>query len=326
MNVQHSDPPRVSVIIPTYNRPDMAARSARCALAQEGVDVEVIVIDDCSPDVDEATVRAQLPEQAHLHRMRENGGVSRARNTGLEIATGEWVTFLDDDDVISTTKVASQVDACRRADKRWAISAVCVVDESLTPIRVDELPPINNAKRQLLSEYVLPAVMSNVLVSAELAHDIGPLDARFFHNADWDYCTRLALRGDPVAVHSPDVGYVLHSRNVSGIPTGKYEDMELFESKFATERAAAGAPSSIPHSLRWIGMTSGRFGQRDAARKAYLEAYRQTRHRGDLLRFAAVNLPRYARLMDARQRAAGVDADRADLQWLSRIGATEVHS
>ncbi len=309
----------VTVIIPTYNRPDMAARAADCALRQEGVEVEVLVVDDASPDVTEEELRAALPTDVRLHRVEENGGVSRARNAGLAMANGRWVTFLDDDDVISPKKLRGQLDACRNTGRPWAINSVVVVDEDLTPIRVDRLVPEIGIARSLLASYILPAVMSNLFVETETIARVGDLDVRYRHNADWDYVTRLALVSDPAFVPQPDVGYVLHSNNVSGIPRGKREDMKLFEAKFAEERAQLGAESSIVHSLRWIGMSSGRFGQRAAARAAYIEAFQTSGSPRDLARAAAVNLPSYARLMDRRQRNNPLAARVGDMAWLADL-------
>lgn len=316
---RRSRPNTVSVIIPTYNRPDMAVRSATCALNQTGIEVDVIVVDDCSPDVPEGALRNELPPEVRVHRMEQNGGVSRARNHGLSMVQGSWITFLDDDDVISPDKLSRQVEACTETGRPWAISSVCVVDEDLDPIRVDRVKPSIGLARELLASYVLPAVMSNVLVERSTAETIGGLDARFFHNADWDYVTRLSLLSDPAFVAPADVGYVLHSRNVSGMPRGKREDLELFEQKFAEERDRLGAESSITHSLRWIGMSSGRFGQRKAARDAYLEAYRRSGDVGDLARFGLVNMPSYARLMDRRQRRDRLAARKGDLVWLAEL-------
>lgn len=310
---------RVTVIIPTYNRPDMAARAAQCALDQVGVDTEVVVVDDASPNVSEDELRDALPSEVRLHRVPENGGVSRARNAGLSLAEGDWITFLDDDDVIAPTKIRHQLDACVNTGRPWAISSVCVVDEDLVPIRIDRLTPQIGIARSLLAEYLLPAVMSNLFLEAETAGRIGGLDARYLHNADWDYVTRLALLSDPAFVPQPDVGYVLHSNNVSGVPRGKREDMELFEAKFEEDRVHLGADSSLVHSLRWIGMSSGRFGQRTAAREAYMEAYQLSGSPSDLIRWAAVNLPAYAKLMDSRQRRNPLAARASDLTWLADL-------
>ncbi|MGB7445400.1 MAG: glycosyltransferase [Coleofasciculaceae cyanobacterium] len=86
--------PLVSIIIPTYNRPQLLPRAVKSALAQTIDDLEVIVIDDAS------TEPVNLPEQPRLRiiRLPENRGIAAVRNVGAKNARGRWLTYLDDDD------------------------------------------------------------------------------------------------------------------------------------------------------------------------------------------------------------------------------------
>src|SRR5688572_5051378 len=86
---------RVSVIIPTFNRPDLLPRSVESAL-RAGTDIEVIIVDDASCDRT-ATVCKALREVTYV-RLDSNRGVAGARNAGLRASESEFVTFLDDDD------------------------------------------------------------------------------------------------------------------------------------------------------------------------------------------------------------------------------------
>src|SRR2546422_872849 len=87
---------KVSVIIPTFNRPHLLPRAAESAL-RAGRDVEVIVVDDASADRT-ASVCAALPDIKYV-RLDRNQGVAGARNVGLLESTGDFVAFLDDDDL-----------------------------------------------------------------------------------------------------------------------------------------------------------------------------------------------------------------------------------
>src|SRR5688500_18360587 len=88
--------PRVSVIIPTFNRPRLLPRCVESALAA-GESVEVIVVDDASTD-ETAEVCRGLGRARHV-RLEHNQGVAGARNVGLLASTAEYVGFLDDDDL-----------------------------------------------------------------------------------------------------------------------------------------------------------------------------------------------------------------------------------
>lgn len=87
--------PRISVVIPTYNRPDMLREAVESVLAQTvAADLEVIVVDDASPE----PVGAFADPRVRVVRRAENAGVYAAMNAGVDAAAGEIVAFVDDDD------------------------------------------------------------------------------------------------------------------------------------------------------------------------------------------------------------------------------------
>ena len=89
---------RFSVVISTYNRARVVPHAIRSVLDQQGVELELIVVDDGSVD-DTAKVLDELSDPRLKVVHRANGGFSAARNSGIAVATGEWVAFLDDDDM-----------------------------------------------------------------------------------------------------------------------------------------------------------------------------------------------------------------------------------
>lgn len=86
--------PRLSIIIPSYNRPQLLDQAVQSALGQTIDDFEVIVVDDGSPEP------VDLPPHPRLRilRLSENLGTAAARNVGAKAAQGRWITYLDDDD------------------------------------------------------------------------------------------------------------------------------------------------------------------------------------------------------------------------------------
>jgi Glycosyl transferase family 2 len=89
---------RVSVVITTFNRASVLPRAVLSVLDQEGIDLELIVVDDGSTD-ETAALLSRLEDPRLVVLRRPNGGLGAARNTGLARASGAWVAFLDDDDV-----------------------------------------------------------------------------------------------------------------------------------------------------------------------------------------------------------------------------------
>jgi len=94
--------PKISVIIPVYNGQATIGRAARSVLEQDYPDTELILVDDGSKDGTFGILEELAKENANVIPVRqENGGVSKARNTGLENATGEYLMFLDADDELA---------------------------------------------------------------------------------------------------------------------------------------------------------------------------------------------------------------------------------
>ncbi len=90
---------KVSIIMPTYNRAGMIGAAIRSALAQTHANFELIIVDDASTDETAEVVGAFKDPRIIYTSNRRGKGVSAARNTGLDMATGEWLFFLDSDNV-----------------------------------------------------------------------------------------------------------------------------------------------------------------------------------------------------------------------------------
>lgn len=96
-------PPLVSIIIPTYNYAHYLVHAIESALAQTHPNIEVIVIDDGSTD---HTAEVVKPFHDRIqYRYKENGGLSAARNTGIQAATGDYLVFLDADDLLDSNVI-----------------------------------------------------------------------------------------------------------------------------------------------------------------------------------------------------------------------------
>ena len=130
----------VSVVIPTYNRASRVAATVDSCFEQTHDKVEVIVVDDGSTDDTPAALEA-LEARWGKERLRwvrqENQGAPVARNTGMDLATGEYLQFLDSDDLFRPGKLAMQVQALEDSGADCAVCDVLAVqdDPEHTPIR-----------------------------------------------------------------------------------------------------------------------------------------------------------------------------------------------
>lgn len=101
--------PTVSVILPTYDRPEFLGRAVRSVLGQSYRDLELIVVDDGSPEDPRPVVESFDDPRIRYARHERNAGNAATRNTGIRMARGRYLAFLDDDDEWAPEKLARQV-------------------------------------------------------------------------------------------------------------------------------------------------------------------------------------------------------------------------
>jgi glycosyltransferase involved in cell wall biosynthesis len=131
----------MSVVICTYNRGPVLVGAMESALSQLGGDLELVVVDDGSTD-DTATRVAAVRDPRVRYVKRENGGLSAARNTGAEHASGDYLTFLDDDDRLLPGWLARVTDVISRDGDvflSWAAEYVDPEGHELPGLRVAPL-------------------------------------------------------------------------------------------------------------------------------------------------------------------------------------------
>ena len=111
--------PLISIIIPTYNRKHLLAESVQSCLDQSYPNIEVIVVDDGSADGTDAFVAGRVAGpwagRVQYHK-QANAGAAAARNRGLELARGEYIQFLDSDDILFKDKISLQIAQLEKAD------------------------------------------------------------------------------------------------------------------------------------------------------------------------------------------------------------------
>jgi glycosyltransferase involved in cell wall biosynthesis len=207
--------PEVSVVIPTHNRCERLRLSLGSALAQEGVAMEVIVVDDGSSDGTRAMVDALRETRVHLVRNEVALGESGARNRGIAETTGLWTAFLDDDDLWAPDKLVRQLDALRSTERAWAYGGEVVVDEDLNVLSGSPPASPEEVAAALVRYNAVPGSASNVVVSSELLARVGPFDPQLRHTADWDMWLRLIHEGPPAYVSAPVVAICMHPGNMS---------------------------------------------------------------------------------------------------------------
>jgi glycosyltransferase involved in cell wall biosynthesis len=187
--------PRVSVVIPTYNRAALLDEALTSAGAQEGAgtlfDEEIVVVDDASSDETPAVVRRH-PTVRYIRHAANRGG-SAARNTGIAASSGSLIAFLDDDDLWLPNKLALQVPVLQAHPEAGGVySHMRVSDERggfLWPDRTHTKSGF--MFRALLLDNFMDG--HTVLVRREAFGTAGYFDEQLTSSQDYDVLLRLTF-------------------------------------------------------------------------------------------------------------------------------------
>lgn len=319
-----SDSPEVSVVIPTRSRWDLLARAALpSALAQEDVGHEVIVVDDGSTDQTAMRLAEVNDPRLSVVRHERSLGLSRARNTGIEAARGDWIAFLDDDDLWSPRKLSVQLDTARAEQASFVYGASVVLDEHLSVTQ--EHHPTDPAAllSRLRTQYAIPAGCSNVMVKAELVRRLGGFDENLWHLQDWDLWLRLAAEAKGAACPEILVGYIVHGRN--SFQGDSAHDM-MDDLGYLLRKHGTG-PTSLEVDAasfrRWVAFRLRRAGKRRRAARTYLLSARLNREPRDVLlaTYSLIDGPAadlLRRLLLARGQRPASEQPVREPTWLAR--------
>ena len=194
--------PKVSVIIPTHNRARVIRRSVESALRQTHQDFEILIVDDGSTDETLDVVKPLLrDQQVRYVRHEEQKGQNAALNTGIRNSNGDYVAFLDSDDMWVPQKLELQLRALITAPaKSVALTAMW---------RVAENAPAEKYLKKY-NGYVFPKMLAGegpsyccMLVPRECLKKIGFLDESTLRDTDWDTCIALSRHYEFVTLEEP---------------------------------------------------------------------------------------------------------------------------
>ena len=188
--------PSISVIIPAYNAQDTIVETIESVLNQTFGDLEVLVIDDGSQDLTGDRVRS-FDDPRVKFLPYKNGGVALARNRGIANAKGEYISFLDHDDLWTPDKLKDQLAALQKNDDAGvAYSWTTCMFSDENPVRYKQLDKVyfegNVYDKILLINFIGSG--SNILARKEAIESVGGFDAAPVSNEDLDFYIRLAAK------------------------------------------------------------------------------------------------------------------------------------
>lgn len=194
--------PLVSILIPAFNAERSIAQTIESALAQTWPKKEIIIVDDGSRDGTLAVARRYASPSLLVVR-QENQGAAAARNRAFSLSQGEYIQWLDADDLLSANKVAGQMDVLLRSGRRTLASSGWGYFRHRpsrarfvsTPLWED-LEPLEWMLRKW--EHNQHMQTATWLVSRELTAEAGPWDTRLLGDDDGEYFSRVIVRSERI--------------------------------------------------------------------------------------------------------------------------------
>jgi len=261
--------PDVSFVIAAYNAEETLESAIDSALAQAGVSLEVIVVDDCSSDgTRELALRCRdRDDRVKLIVQPANGGPAAARNAGFDAATGRWIAVLDADDTIHPQRLKRMIARAEAMDARIVVDNIDVVPlEGGQPTAMFSRADLEARKTLELADFI----ESNIIFGSTFNFGyMKPIFRREFlneHGLRFDENLRIgedyillasAIASGGICAIEPEAGYVYHLRHGSISRVLKPEHLtamlagdEKFLGRFTLERQAMAAQLRRTQSIR----------------------------------------------------------------------------
>ena len=199
--------PLISVIVVTYNRAHFLKDALDSILRQTFKDYEIIVVDDGSTD----NTKEMLEKHEGIRYFYlEHSGIATVRNTAVKVARGQWIAFLDSDDLWKEEKLQKQVDYVRiHPECRIVYTAF----SNFTDIPEVELNERQKELLQTVGKWCLPTA----LIDAGLFEEIGMFDESLIYGEDTDWNYRLVFSKIDLSHCLDEVLYLrrVHSSNIT---------------------------------------------------------------------------------------------------------------
>jgi glycosyltransferase involved in cell wall biosynthesis len=223
--------PKVSVIIPTFNRKGYVCDAIDSVLNQTYRDFEIIVVDDGSTDGTGETLREKYGEKIRYYS-KENGGCATARNFGIRVARGEYITFLDSDDTFMQDKLETQVGILEKNHDSGLVYSDSFSFDGQRRILIAAVKPDRD------QSVTFPLFMTTFMGSGSFTvrrkylDEAGYFDESMRYNEDTDFLLRLAVHAKAYRSDKPSYVHRDHSggksRNTVRLLEALYDSSAAF--------------------------------------------------------------------------------------------------
>lgn len=251
MKIDNNDSPVVSVIIPTYNRIEYVQIAVESVLNQTYDRYELIVVDDGSTDDTIAILKNRFGDAIRCAR-QENLGESVARNNGIDIARGDYIAFLDSDDLWLPHKLEEIIISLKKDEETaFIFSSVWVIDANGEQIgNRPMMPDLESSEvsllRLLMGNFIQ---ISSLVVRKDVLRAVGAFDPIIKYGEDWDLILRLFLHGYKVAyINEPLACFRRHQETQCHYPSLDSIDHRFADHRDILQKTLEQWPSQVPES------------------------------------------------------------------------------
>ena len=273
--------PVISIIVPVYRVEAYLKACVDSLLDQTFSDIEILLVDDGSPDHCGVICDEYAGKDARVRVIHQkNGGLSRARNAGIERAQGEYLCFVDSDDYVAPEYCESLYALLRDSDCDLSVCGVCRFEDGTTPVcdseegqsvRVDRVDFLR-MQLEKKSEFGV----WNKLYRRELFDKIRFSEGRIHEDVIWSGDLARNLRGDVVC--TPKVLYYYRQRAGSIVHARTCSPDRVYAGEYLIDTAKQVCPDLLPACLRYAAeypfmFVDGIYVRREFKRnKAFLDA------------------------------------------------------
>lgn len=184
---------KVSVIVPVYNGAETISKTLKSVLAQTHKDIEIIVVNDGSTDETLSAISAFEEDGVRIFSQK-NSGAPAARNYGLAQAQGDYIAFIDADDLWSKDKIESQVAIFEHNDPKIGVvyswTALINSEDTIFSYLPQKTYTGNVYKSILTTNFLISG--SNAMIRKVCIDQVGGMDTSLKYTDDWDFFIRLA--------------------------------------------------------------------------------------------------------------------------------------
>lgn len=212
----------ISVIIPVYNAEKYLEETLNSIYVQSYGNFEIILVDDCSKDSSAEIIKRHMSEHPEIvYRLQEkNSGAAVARNTALEMARGQYVAFLDSDDIWKKSKTEQQIALMNENDAAFSFTAIEMIDDEGKLVKKKRKVKNKVTYRFLLRNTMIPT--SSVIIDRSKTGNFCMPDRR----SGQDYATWLQLLRDGTVAYGINEALVAYRVGHKSLSSNKFKSIK----------------------------------------------------------------------------------------------------